>query len=143
MTENEDRIEESTDLVVNEETATNEFERWATAMRLKLDRLGTDENERRDNEADRQNIIQDIKAGRAYVNDAHLMVYKPENGKEITFYRPRGADLVVMDKKKKSADMGKVITSLASVTRTSEPTFSNMYQSDLDSCLAIWSLFLA
>jgi len=47
-----------------------------------------------------------------------------------------------MDKKKKTADFGKINASLATITRTSEVTFAKMYTSDLQMCQLIWSLFL-
>jgi len=128
--------------VVDAETAGAEFDRWASAMKLNLKRKGIDENERRDIESDRLMIIDCIIGGIVTIGDDGLLTYAPEDGRPFTFHRPRGADLVVMDKKKKHAEMGKVFTSLASITRTSEVTFSKMYHSDLEKCLAIWSLFL-
>jgi len=127
---------------IDRETAENEFERWASAMKIKLDRTGLDENERRDIAEDKDQIIQCIMRGQIEINDNDLLVYHPEGGRPLTFHRPRGSDLVVMDKKKKTADFGKINASLATITRTSEVTFAKMYTSDLQMCQLIWSLFL-
>lgn len=128
--------------MIDRETAENEFERWVDAMKIKIDRSGMDENDRRDIAEDREQIVSLIMEGRIEINDNDLLVFQPEEGRAVTFYRPRGGDLVVMDKKKKNADLGKINASMAAVTRTSEPTFAKMFSSDYQICQVIWSLFL-
>lgn len=126
---------------IDKETAEIEFDRWASAMRINMNRV-MDENDRRDLLEDKSIVVQGIMEGRVTLDDDDRMVFQPESGNPITFYRPKGGDLVVMDKKKKNADIGKINASLASVCRVPEQTFIGMYINDLQMCQTIWSLFL-
>lgn len=130
------------EFAIDEDTATGEFERWTSAMRIKLDRKGIDENDRKDNDVDKLMVIEQIMEGKIEINENDLLVFHPETGNPLTFHRPQGGDLVCMDRKKKWADMGKINISMAAVTKTSEVTFSKMWSSDYQICQTIWSLFL-
>ena len=85
---------------IDRETAENEFDRWVEAMSLDLDQVDFDENDRRDIQIDKERIIRSIQKGKIEINDDGLIVYTPEGGRPLTFHRPKGADLTVMDKKK-------------------------------------------
>jgi hypothetical protein len=130
---------------VDRETAENEFERWAEAMDLDLDFDGMDENERRDTESDRRLVIRAIQNGSVIIDEEGALLYTPRKrqlDQPIKFSEPSGAALLVMDKKKKHAEIGKLYASLAELTKTSVLTFSKMHFADLKVVLAVYTLLM-
>jgi len=130
---------------VSQEVAEAEFERFVEAMEIDLDTTGLDEEEIRDTQQDKTRIVRAIKNGRVTVNEGGLIAFVPrtDGAGPIIFHAPTGAALAAMDKKKGHHDVGKMYSSMASITRTSEATFSKMEMPDLKVCMAIWTLFLA
>jgi hypothetical protein len=126
---------------VDDETASNEFERWTECMGIDLENV-YDENERRDVEEDRAVITKWIMDGKCIINDDGLLIYTAVTGEEFTFYRLRADAIVSMDKKKKHAEVGKMVLSIAQTTRTSEKMISKLYSQDFMALTRIWSLFL-
>lgn len=128
-------------VTVDRETASNEFDRWARAMKLRLNRV-RNENDKRDLEEDRAALIDLIMEGTAVVNERGQMLYNREDGDPLTFYRPRGQEIAEMDRKKSTDDIGKMHALIGAVTRTSPKTASTLYSNELLDCSMIVGLFL-
>jgi hypothetical protein len=129
--------------VVDRETANNEFERWAEAMRVDLDTEGLDENDARDLAKDRSVFVKAVMQGRLVVSEEGLAVFTPEGGDPITFHKPKGNAFTAMDKAKRTQDIGKIFKSMAAITRTAPVTFDKMDVADVKICMTILTLFLA
>jgi len=129
--------------VCDRATAVAEFERWADFSDIDLAPEGIDENERGGFERDRMVVIRAIEKGRAIVDEeGQITVVCKHSEDRITFHIPEGSAYIVMDKKKRSSDFGKLFASLGSMTNTAPVRFAKIKQPDLKICIAIWSLFL-
>lgn len=143
MNENREMLEVSTSIIVDNETAENEFDRWIRAMRIKFDRPYMDENDRKDNRESKGVILEMIQEGRVVVDDEGQLKFNTENEGWITFYRPKGNVIAEMDKVKKTSDVGKLYAAMGALTRTSKGMFSTkLWKSDVDICQEIFYLFL-
>ena len=127
---------------VDRQTAEQEFQVIADKLRLDFDTEGLDENEVRDREQDRIKIIKAIQKGYITTDEKGILTFHPSDGDPIVWFRPNGKALMAMDKKKKSADVGKMYASMAAMTSASFTTFEDMDIADMDICLSIWTLFL-
>jgi len=130
--------------VVAPDVALAEVEGWAEFMDIQLDKAWVDENDGKSTMADKNVMIQAIMDGKVTINDEGLPSIIPREGTvPVIFYRPKGAALMAMDKKKENASTAKMFAAMADVTMTSVPGFASMYLADVKICMAIFNLFLA
>ena len=131
--------------MVARELAEQDFDRFARIMRIDMDTTGLDENDKRGKTDDKRIFINAVIEGSLTVDAEGVPEFTPVDSDStdlIRWPRAKGAAYAAMDKKKETAPMSKMFSSMAAITRTSEPTFVNMNMSDLKVCMAIWSLFL-
>jgi len=126
---------------VTREIAVEDFERFKDAMRLRLDREGMDENERKDVREDIEILTLEIMAGRAIVNENDQVVYYPEDCDPLTFIKPKGGNVAVIDKKKDSQKVGQAYALIGAFTGVAPSKIGAMDWADIDICMSIVSLF--
>lgn len=137
------------EVVVAEEAAKEEFDRWADAMdlKVKLEDKTLDSESKSALSANTRVIVAAIMYGHLSVNDDGLFVYKPKTGNRdpITFDEPSGADMLAIDQVGKSGtkEVAKGYAVLAAMTHQNAGRFAGMKHRDLSVCEAIQILFLA
>lgn len=131
---------------IDVETAEGEFDRFATAARLKLDRV-RNENSRRDLEEDRQYFIEEVVDGRITVDDngwpSIHTDHDNEKLKKITFSRrPKGSAWTAMDRVKKDKEMSKIYAAMGAACGLTGKELENLDAVDLESVQTVFMLFL-
>lgn len=130
------------DKKVATEVAEAEFERFADAMELDVDRTHMDDADKAAFLSNYRTFIQAVERGRLSVNDKGEPVYTPSSGDPLTFHEPEGADLMQSDGRKAGHDVKKFYTIMGAMTKTSALRFEKMANRDLKVCQSIALLFL-
>lgn len=136
-----------TTLVVDVDTAANEFDRFADAMDLDLDESVMDADDLTGFKKQKSRIVKAITTGALVVNDDGEAVYTPQNSKSgyheaITFHERTGASLMAMDGKKKNHDIAKTYAIMGDMTKLHPGTFSKLVGIDVKICEAIFLLLM-
>lgn len=130
--------------VVDEETAEQEFERFAEAMDLHFDERGMDDEDRKGFRESKSRFLLAVRKGSLVVNDSGEPVYKLSgSGRELTFHEPTGATLVSADQRKAGHDVAKMFTMIAEITRTPPETFAKLPNRDIRIIQSVALLLLA
>ena len=132
-------------MTIAREMAEVEFNRFAEAMDLDVDTATMNAEDLEGYEQQVGRVIRAIQKGSLVINDNGEPVFTTQRGEAqrvITFYEPTGASLMAMDKKKKSEDIGKMFSTMADMTKSSDKWFAQMKHPDLKVCLAVTTLFL-
>jgi hypothetical protein len=134
---------------MDRKTADREFDQWADAMRLDLDQEGRDENDRSDFQLFRHRMVKALMGGHGTIDkedEKTVFILDPltedYNGDPIVFRKPKGSAFLVMDRKKKTADIGKMYASMGDMTGLPAATFSKLDTDDVQVCIAVWSFLL-
>jgi len=127
--------------IINKETAEAEFNRFKKAMRLRLDREGMDENEAKDVKEDIAVLVEEIMAGRLSINDEGQAVVHPEGKDPLTFRKPSGRDVAVIDRKKEAHKVGQQFAIIGSLCDKAPSVIQQMDWDDIDICARIVGLF--
>ena len=126
---------------IDKETAENEFDRWTKAMKIKMNRF-RNTNDKSDLEEDKALVVELIMDGTVTLDDERRMVYHSEEGKQFTFYRPKGQQLAEIDKVKETDKVKQSYALAGAITRTSAKSISELYTSEVIEMGTIASLFL-
>lgn len=126
---------------IDKETATAEFDRFKSSMRLRLDREGMDENDRRDVKDDIEILINEIMEGRLVIDDEGRPVYQPLEGEALTFKRPKGGQIAVIDKKKEAHKIAQLQAIIGALCDKPASQIAAMDWADIDICAIIVGLF--
>lgn len=126
---------------ITKEMAEAEFERFKKAMRLRLDREGMDENEAKDVKEDIAVLVEEIMAGRLAINDEGQAVVYPEGKDPLTFRKPTGRDVAVIDKKKEAHKVGQQYAIIGALCDTAPSFIQQLAWDDIDICARIIGLF--
>lgn len=127
---------------INRQVAEEEFERFKSFMRLRLDREGMDENERRDVNEDVQILIEEIMAGRLSIDDdGHPIVHPGEGFPDLVFSKPTGRSVAVIDKKKEAHKVAQQFALIAELCGTAPSIIQRMDWDTIDICARIVGLF--
>ena len=134
-------------LKVDEQTAEQEFDRFAEAMVLEVDESRMDEDEAKEFKPLKRTFIRAVQSGALVVNEdgePELSLSKPVNDiSTVRFREPKGADYMQADKSKKTESMKKFFMIMASMTDVPVNVYTNMRKRDLKVCQAITGLFMA
>lgn len=131
------------DYLVDEQTALDDFNRWAETMGIDLE--GLDEDDAADVARHRRRIVNAIKVGAATINDVgDEIAYKPQRSdvEPFKFYEPKGEAWLASDKSKKGHSIAQINAVLASVTRRPPKMFANLASVDYKFCQSVAVLFL-
>jgi len=128
-------------MTIDRPTAENEFNRFKEAMRLRLNREGMDENDRRDVNEDVEIIIGEIMAGRVSIDDDGRATLHLAEGDPLTFNKPNGRAVAVIDKKKESHKVGQQYAVIGAITNTAPSVIAGLDWADIDVCASIIGLF--
>ncbi len=135
------------ELIVDEQTALVDFERFIDAMDIDGNTSAMNEEDRNGFEGQRKVVVTAITKGALVINDVGEPVFSPASvdvpSGTITFYEPTGAAYMAMDRKKKGEDVGKMFSMMADMTKQHPSIFAKMKQRDLKVCQALAVLFLA
>jgi len=127
------------------ESAEHEFDKFVDMMDLDLDVADMDDADKKDFTREKDRIIKALRIGSLEINDNGEPVFTPvrsENKEPITFYEATGESLMAMDRKKKNADVTKMMASMAQITKQAVSRFAKMKMNDINVCTAITTLFL-
>jgi hypothetical protein len=133
---------------IDRQVAEEDFERWADINGLLLSYDGMDTNELAENTKYRELIIRSIVDGSSIIHDDGTAEFTPRvspNKNPITFHHGAFEHLLVTDKRKEHQLAGKVVTSMASLTRQPPSRFSSekqMWKADYNVCEAYYSLLM-
>lgn len=124
--------------------AESEFRRFVDEMELDVDPAMMDEDERKAFDLLRRRLLDALRRGQLVIDKEGRPVFTPTGATEsITFNRPRGKDLLAMDRHKAYAERAKTFTVMAEITKAPRELFENMAGRDLRICLSITSLFFS
>ena len=126
---------------IDKETAIAEFDRFKSAMRLRLDREGMDENDRRDVRDDIEILIGEIMEGRLVIDDEGRPVYQLYEGEALTFKRPKGGSIAVIDRKKEAHKIAQLQAIIGELCGKPVSFIQAMDWADIDICAIIVGLF--
>lgn len=132
--------------VIDIETASAEFDRWAEAMDLELDTALMDADDLNGFTRQKNRIVRAIERGALVVNDDGEAQYTPQNAKSkhqdaITFHERTG--LTAMDGAKKNQDMKRTYAVMGEMCKVHPNVFaSNLVGIDIKVCEAIFSLLM-
>jgi len=127
------------------EVAEQEFQRFLESMDLDVSPEGMDDDDRKSFEQAKRRFLAAVSSGNLVVNEKGEPVFTPrasEPSTPVTFYEPKGATLLAMDKGQKGHDMDKMFKVMAELTRENAPRFAKMAGRDIKVCLAIVGLYL-
>lgn len=124
------------------ELAESEFERFAEAMDLDIDRTRMDADDQKGLDEAKQVLFRAMERGQLVIDEKGQPVFTPSSGEPITFYEPTGASFISMDAKKKDHQVAKLIAIMADITRLPEKIFSKLPNRDFKVCRTIVTLFL-
>lgn len=131
-------------IVVCEEAAILEFERFCEEMDIETDESVLDQEDLTAWNKQKRRIVGAIMKGALVVNENGEAVYTPQkiewDGEPLTFREPTTADLMTMDNKKKSQDMKKTVGVIAAMTKTSAAKLSKIKGIDMKIMLALFLL---
>ncbi len=124
-----------------------EFERFADRFGLDIDKAHMDDEDRQSFDNHKRVVILAMSKKHLVIDETGLPIYTPHapdtaNKSPITFYAPKGAQVMAQDQKKEGHDVAKTFAVMAAVTRTSAKLFSDMEHQDLKVCSAIVTIFL-
>ncbi|HET9954087.1 MAG TPA: hypothetical protein VFQ61_06270 [Polyangiaceae bacterium] len=127
------------------EVAEAEFQRFVAAMALDVDTSTMDEEDREEFKDKKRKIVRALMLGSLVIDEKGQPVYTPQVGDDrspITFLEPRGSSLMAMDQRKQGHNVAKSFAVLADITKVSPQRFANMFNRDIQVCLALQALFL-
>ncbi len=131
---------------IDKTVATAEFDRFIVDNDIDNDQSTFNAEELAEYDKLRNLLIRKIEKGSLILDENGIFTYTPEHSedtKPIVFYRPKGAALVAMDRKKKGEDVGKMYATMGEMCRVDARRFALMDNADTKVCLAITTLFLA
>ena len=130
---------------VDAETAADDFERFARAARIKMDRV-RNVNDRKDLEEDRQFFIEEVMDGRIVVDNEGIVTVKTdsEDLPEVRFPRRVNAmALVAQDRRKEGENMEKLVQMISAATKAPAGKLKLLDAPDFKNVGLVFSLFLA
>ena len=130
---------------IDTDTAEAEFNRFLESMDLEINPDSFSKEDAESFNTQKGRIIRAIQKGSLVINEGGEPVFTPQrssNTNPITFYEPEGSSLMAMDTKGQNAQVGKMYSVMAAMTKESVGRFSNMKVSDLNVCLGVATLFL-
>lgn len=129
---------------VDRKTSEKEFDRFVEAMNIDMELIMMDENERGEARQSRERMIRAIEKGKMVVNEdgCAVCVGLGFRDADLIFYKPKGAELLAMDRKKEHQTVGKMYSLLGAVTRTSDSLFAKMDYEDVKLCQAVVGFFM-
>lgn len=130
---------------VSKDVATKEFERWAEAWDIDIDREYMDDEDKSTFDNLRSRIERNIMRGRLVVSkDGEQIVQNLHKGgpRPITYSMPKGAAWLTMDQHKERQSMHKVFGYLAAMAGEPIRYFSNLDGPDVKVAQDIGLLFL-
>lgn len=136
-----------TNVTIDKEFASNEFDRWTDAMDLDLDPNDMDQDDKDGFMKQKRRIIKAMISGSLVINTVGEAVYTPTNPKTkhkdaITFHERTGASLMAMDGKKKGHDVTKMYAVLSNMCGVHQAVFAGMVGVDVKTCEALFSLLM-
>lgn len=135
-------------MLVAQEVAEQEFERFADAMALDVDESFMDEEDRKGFRAQKRRFVKAVQDGSLVINDDGEAVYTPQNAKSkykepIIFHERTGATLRATDGKKKNHDAERTYAMIADMCKIPASAFAGMVGADIKTCEAIFILLMA
>jgi hypothetical protein len=142
--------ETKVNIVINRETAIDDFQRWANRWKVGRKMRNAKEEDKEEFEEKKYQVIDLIEDGfLMYDDDKDCLVYtfqfpgKARNLKSIEINRPSGSALMGSDKYQEKQAMHKSISFLANMTGKEVAFFSGLDYLDLEPLTMVMNLFLA
>lgn len=134
-------------LLIDDETAEAEFDRFVEAMDLDLDTADMDAEDLTGFNKQKNRILKAIRKGSLVINENGEAVYTPcrpgsKHTDAITFHERTGASLMAMDGKKKNHDVAKTYAVLANMCRVHQSVFAGLVGTDVKVCEALFALLM-
>lgn len=126
---------------INQELAADTFNSFAERIEIETDLSAFDDEAKKEFGEHRNRFIKAVMKGRLVLGEDDIPVYTTRGGETIIFRPMKGGDMAQMDKKKESAQIAKVFALMASITGRPESFYSEIETMDVNTCLAITSLF--
>lgn len=126
------------------EVAEAEFLRLCEANRVDTDTSELTEEERRDWEGLKGDIVKDIRRGTLIVGEDGKPTYTPPgSSKGYTFHPATGATLMALESYGSGKNISNLVAAMAEVTRTADRgEFSRLPAKDFQACSRIMRLFI-
>lgn len=138
---------DTTDNLVDKETAESEFDRFTHAMDLNLSTAGMDAEDLTAFNKQKDRIVTAIERGALTINEDGEAIYTPRHKRSkhkeaITFHERTGASLMAMDGKKKNHDVAKTYAVMADMCKVPANVFAGLVGTDVKTCEALFALLM-
>lgn len=130
---------------IDEETAVDEFDRFAEEMDLDTELRGADDDDRNQFEKMKWRIVRAIRTGSLIINENGEAIYTPQKSKydqPLHFRERTGASAMAADGPKKGRDVAKSYAMMADLAQVEPKTFAKLVGVDIKVCEAIFSLLM-
>ena len=133
-------------IIVAEEAALAEFERWAEEMDLDFDVSNMDDEDRDSFNRAKARLVKAIMHGHLIVNDDGEMVYTPHrkssrSNDPLTFHERTGASLMAADGKNKG-DTARTYAVMGDMCKCHPNVFAGLAGADIKVCETIFALMM-
>jgi hypothetical protein len=134
-------------LVVDEQTAEVEFNRFVECMDLDTDPAFMDDEDLTAFNKQKSRILRAVQRGNLTFNDNGEACYTPINKNSkytdtIVFHERTGASLMAMDGKKKGHDVKKTYAIMADMCKVHPNVFAGLVGNDVKVCEALFALLM-
>jgi len=125
------------------EVAEKEFVRLCDANRIDHDTSELTEDERKEWDGLKSEIVREIRRGTLIVGEDGKPTYTPPgSSKGYTFHPATGATLMALESYGSGKNISNLVAAMAEVTRTDRGEFSKLPAKDFQACSRIMRLFI-
>lgn len=128
---------------IEKETAEQDFLRLCEANRVDTDTSELTDEERREWESLKGDIVKDIRRATLIVGEDGKPTYTPPGApKGYTFHPATGATLMALETYGSGKSVSNLVAAMAEVTRTDRGEFSKLPAKDFQACARLIRLFI-